>query len=367
MTISRLTPLFASLAMFMIVGGTLGGCASTPKDMPPAERRPPLVVPPDLTLPKSDAELIVPDAATGPATYSSYAGGVPAAVSGVPLLPEPSGMRIERSGTQRWLVVTGQPDKTWMTLRAFFQKHNFPLVSDHPQTGILETEWVSNLIEHKSLGADVHGIRDKLRVRMERTTVANTSEIYVSYRGVAQTGSGENSGWQVRAPDPEIEAEMLRRIMLFLGATERQGQELLAAVPGKDGVSGKLRAELVDYSRGLSVVRLSGDMDSAWRQVGLTLDRAGFVVEDRDRSKGLYYVRATDGLKEAVRAEKGFFARFNRGKEKKVDDRYQISLKALAGAGKDAATEVEVLDAQGKADTSTVGKRIVERLFEQLK
>ena len=366
MTIFRLRPLAASLAMLIIVGGAMGGCASTPKDMPPAERRPPLVVPPDLSLPKSDAELIVPDAAaTGPATYSSYAGGAPAAaVSGVPLLPEQSGMRIERSGTQRWLVVTGQPDKIWLALRAFFQKHNFPLVSDHPQTGILETEWVSNLIEHKSLGADIHGVRDKLRVRMERTPVANTSEIYVTYRGVAQIGSGKNGVWQVRPSDPEIEVEMLRRIMLFLGATERQGQELLAAAPG---ASGKLRAELVDYNRGLSVVRLSGDMDNAWRQVGLTLDRAGFVVEDRDRSKGLYYVRATDALKEAVRAEKGFFARFNRGKEKKADDRYQISLKALAGSGKDAATEVEVLDAQGKADTSAVGKRIVERLFEQLK
>ena len=361
MTIFRLTPLLASLAMFVI----LGGCASTPKDMPPAERRPPLVVPPDLTVPKSDAELIVPDAAPGSGTYSSPTEGTPAAVSGVALLPEASGMRIERSGSQRWLVVTGQPDKIWLALRAFFQKHHFPLVSDNPQTGILETEWLTNLIEHKSLGADIRGMRDKLRVRMERTPVANTSEIYVSYRGVAQIGSGENSGWQVRAPDPEIEAEMLRRIMLFLGASERQGQELLAAAT--PGTSGKLRAELVDYSRGLSVVRLSGDMDSAWRQVGLTLDRAGFVVEDRDRSKGLYYVRATDALKEAVRAEKGFFARFNRGKEKKVDDRYQISLKALAGVGKDAATEVEVLDAQGKADTSAVGKRIVERLFEQLK
>ena len=372
MTIFRLTPLLAGLAMFVIVGSTLGGCASTPKDTPPAERRLLLVVPPDLTVPKSDAELIVPDAVTTqPTTYSSYTEGTPVAGPGVPLLPETSGMRIERSGTQRWLVVTGPPDKIWLALRAFFQKHSFPLANDNPQTGILETEWVANLIEHKSLGADIHGVRDKLRVRMERTALANSSEIYVSYRGVAQIGSGENSGWQVRAPDPEIEAEMLRRIMLFLGATERQGQELLATARGKDdgkeGVGSKLHAELVDYSRGLSVVRLSGDMDSAWRQVGFTLDRAGFVVEDRDRSKGIYYVRATDALKEAVRAEKGFFARFSRGQEKKVDDRYQISLKALAGAGKDAATEVEVLDAQGKADNSAVGKRIVERLFEQLK
>lgn len=364
MTIFRLTSVLASLVILM----SIGGCAGTSKDVPPAERRPSLVVPPDLTIPKSDAELIVPDSTTtGPATYSGYVEGAPAAGSNIPLLPEVSGMRIERAGTQRWLVVMGAPDKVWMALRAFFQKHKLPLASDHPQAGILETTWVENLVEHQSLGADIHGVRDKLRVRMERTTVANTSEIYVSYRGVARVGSGKNSVWQIRAPDPEIEAEMLRRIMLFLGATERQGQELLATTPNKEGAGGKLRAELVEYSRGLNVVRLSGDIDSAWRQVGLILDRSGFVVEDRDRSKGLYYVRATDAVKEAIRDKKGWFARLRRGQEKPADDRYQISLKALAGAGNDAATEVEVLDAQGKADTSTVGRRIVDRLFEQLK
>ena len=34
--------------------------------------------------------------------------------------------------------------------------------------------------------------------------------------------------------------------------------------------------------------------DRAWRRVGLALDRVGFTVEDRDRSKGLYFVRYID-------------------------------------------------------------------------
>jgi outer membrane protein assembly factor BamC len=34
--------------------------------------------------------------------------------------------------------------------------------------------------------------------------------------------------------------------------------------------------------------------DRAWRRVGLALDRGGFTVEDRDRSKGIYFVRYID-------------------------------------------------------------------------
>jgi len=39
---------------------------------------------------------------------------------------------------------------------------------------------------------------------------------------------------------------------------------------------------------------LADSFDRAWRRVGLALDRVGFTVEDRDRSKGLYYVRYLD-------------------------------------------------------------------------
>jgi outer membrane protein assembly factor BamC len=39
---------------------------------------------------------------------------------------------------------------------------------------------------------------------------------------------------------------------------------------------------------------VTDEFDRAWRRVGLALDRVGFVVEDKNRSQGLYYVRYTD-------------------------------------------------------------------------
>ena len=62
------------------------------------------------------------------------------------------------------------------------------------------------------------------------------------------------------------------------------------------------RAELSKAGDKVSGLRLVDSFDRAWRRVGLALDRVGFTVEDRDRSRGLYYVRYADPDAETRRA-----------------------------------------------------------------
>lgn len=69
------------------------------------------------------------------------------------------------------------------------------------------------------------------------------------------------------------------------------------------------KATLVKESD-ISKVEVHEPFDRVWRRVGLALDRVGFTVEDRDRSKGLYYVRYVDQDKDAKNTpekQKGFF------------------------------------------------------------
>ena len=51
------------------------------------------------------------------------------------------------------------------------------------------------------------------------------------------------------------------------------------------------RAQLEKTATATSQLVLDDSFDRAWRRVGLALDRTGFTVVDRDRSKGLYFVR----------------------------------------------------------------------------
>jgi outer membrane protein assembly factor BamC len=360
MTTSRLGSILVGLALLHAL---LAGCsAGASKDLPPAERVPSLVVPPDLTVPKAEAELSVPDAAAdrGAATYSGYAGKPGASTA--PLLAAAGDLRLERSGSQRWLVVTSPAETLWPALKLFLQQNQLALARENPATGILETEWAQGALDRKTLGSGAPGTRDQFRLRLERGTSPGTTEIYLSHRGVVQIGCDKNQLWQLRPPEPETEAEMLRRLMLFLGAQEAQAGVLLGADTGKP------RATLVTADRhDNGVVRMSGDMDTAWRRVGLAIEQVGFVVEDRDRSKGLYYVRAGDAVKEATREKKGFFSWFSRGKAVPVGERYQIKLTPQPAGGKEPATDVEVADAAGAVATSTAATRIVELLFEQLK
>ena len=159
MTISRLGLILISLALLQMVVGCSTGAS---KDLPPAERVPALVVPPDLNAPKGEAELGVPDATpAATTTYSGYA-----STATVPLLTTPGDLRMERAGGQRWLVVKDRAETLWPALKLFLQKNQLAVARENPSTGILETEWVQAAQDRKTLGSGAPGTRDQFRLRL---------------------------------------------------------------------------------------------------------------------------------------------------------------------------------------------------------
>jgi outer membrane protein assembly factor BamC len=106
---------------------------------------------------------------------------------------------------------------------------------------------------------------------------------------------GETPGqtaWQPRPPNPEIEAEFLRRLMVKLGAPGERAKQLTASAPQQQ------RAEILKANDGTERLQVYEPFDRTWRRVGLALDRVGFTVEDRDRTKGIYFVPRTGGDEE---------------------------------------------------------------------
>jgi outer membrane protein assembly factor BamC len=125
------------------------------------------------------------------------------------------------------------------------------------------------------------------------------------------------------------------------------------------------RAKLLKDTAGSSLVVDEG-FDRAWRRVGLALDRVGFTVEDRDRARGLYFVRYIDQVADAEvkKSEPGFFSRlFSSKDEKKGAQRYRVLVKSTG----DAKTQVSVLDEQGTVAKGSNAERILALLNDQLK
>jgi len=109
---------------------------------------------------------------------------------------------------------------------------------------------------------------------------------------------------------------------------------------------------------------LDDGFDRAWRRVGLALDRVGFTVEDRDRSKGLYYVRYVDPDLDGTGNSDSAWSKlaFWRSDDDKKNEQYRISV-----ADSDKGSEVRVQNAEGQSAKSPTAGRILALLQEELK
>lgn len=341
------------------------------------KKLPPLEVPPDLTRPTADDRYAVPDInPKGAATYSAYSkervGAPDPSKSSV--LPAQENARIERSGSQRWLVVKGEPDMVWNVAKEFWQETGFIVNSENPDAGVMETDWAENRAKipdgaiRNFLGKMLDSVystseRDKFRTRLERSTEPGMTEIYISHRGmeevyVASGADNKDTKWQPRPPDPDLEAEMLRRMMARFGVQQERAKIEIAAAQAP------LRATLLKSREG-GMLSVNDQFDRAWRRVGLALDRVGFTVEDRDRSKGLYFVRYVDPDADNRSAQsKGFFAKLNpfSSKPKPTGERFSIKVK-----DGESVSQVSVLDKDGNQEKSETANRILSLLYEQLK
>jgi outer membrane protein assembly factor BamC len=371
-----------SLAVVLLA--LLAGCGSTPEhkglirdrslDYKTSKTLPPLEVPPDLTSSTIDQGMAVPDAApaAGSATYSAYASERatrPArGTSGV--LPTPQGIRVERDGDQRWLVMQGEPGDYWDRVRQFWLENGMLLTVENPEIGIMETDWAENRANLPNIGV-LRGLlqkvspystaeRDKFRTRLERGIQPGTTELYLTHRGMEEVARSDNPAlddstiWKPRPSDPELEAEMLYRLMVYLGVDQHRADTMLSAAPKQEE-----RARLVRASDGQVSLTVEEDFSQAWRRTGLALDRVGFTVEDRDRSQGIYIVRYVDP---EAGEKRGFFSKLFSGDKKDRNVEYQLKLVADA-----QDTEVVVLDKDGRRDNGDTAGRILSLLHEQLK
>lgn len=353
-----------------------GGCSvleGDKIDYKSAGRGVSLEVPPDLTQLPGTSRYSMPD---GSVTASGYEAGMRAAESSSDsaAATQIADVQFERSGSERWLHVRRPPDKIWGEVRDFWQENGFLLALDQPKMGIMETDWAENRAKipqdfiRRTIGRFFDtlystGERDRFRTRIERTEDGG-ADIFISHRGMEEVYDSRDQDrtvWQPRPRDPELEAEFLRRLMVKMGVTQEQAQAALEANERDAALIASGAAQVVTLADGQPAVQFESAFDRAWRRVGLALDHTGFTVEDRDRSKGLYYVRYVDPT--AQKKDPGFFARlFGRGAQPLPTRQYQIKVDSSG-----AQSTVTVLDEQGAPVPAAEAQPIVRVLADDLK
>jgi outer membrane protein assembly factor BamC len=352
-------------ALVLLIVSSITACSSMTSgrkvDYKSAASRDTLEIPPDLTrLPSGQL-------GTGVTTYSGYAAEQNVThTRSADVLPTFSKVKLERDGNERWLVVSEKADTLWPQLREFIFGVGLSIARENRATGMIETNWAENRASKGGKLGTLFGwfrdtsVRDRYRIRVEEGTQRGTTRVYLSHLGlievVASGGQQDivQTVWQPRDPDPELEAEMLRLLMVFLGVEDAKARSMLTA-----GV-GRSRASLEFDENDVAQLRTTDPFSSSWQRLGKALDRMGVEVTSKDRNKGIYAIAVTRD--EDKGKKPGFFARMM-GKTEIAPTPYRLKIVALK-----QGTEIQLLEE--KKDTrvsTTAGKIFMKELHEALR
>ena len=329
---------------------------------------PSLEVPPDLTTPSSEGRYKVPQGDDETvATFSDYSKGGASVAQSRAVLPEVKGVSLERNESQRWLVVNDKPENVWPVVKAFWQENGLPIKSEDRVAGVMETDWAENRARipeggiRSVLGKVLDslyssGERDKYRTRMECGKDGASTEIYITHRGMEEvlTADKNSTVWQPRTNDPEMEAIMLQRLMVRFGGSLAQAATAVAAngKTASDVSASASVVKLLDMPDNNGTIVISDAFDKSWRIVGLAIERAGLAVEDRDRIKGIYFLRP-------AKTENNWTDKLMFWKSSEPAKRYRVIVKDGG-----AACEVSATDQGGAQDNAS--RRMLESIYKNI-
>jgi len=298
-----------------------------------AETMPPLDIPPDLSTAQINDGL-VGDRQKSAATYSEYeeaATNPLASKYGVIAETKPS---LAGDGEARHLMVPTDREQTWQSLLDFWDQKGVEIKRKDLRIGLMDTD----------VGSDDYGYR----VRVER---GDTSKITLVYIG--GTGAEEN---------PQKNEAMLRQIADFLGVLHQEELQEIAEIEASQPHVTAVKTALLNDAEGQQTLVVEQTYGDVWDRVGRILDSKGFTVEDRDRSRGVYFVRYIDPFNQPEESSwVDDIAAWQDDVDSSPEEYYYIKLISDA-----ENTNVTILDAEEVRTSSDTAKRLLALMQEQL-
>lgn len=320
-----------------------------------------LEVPPDLKTPDYDP------------TYATIPGGAVSAAaltrggaqgSNIQVLPTNSAIKLMRDGNVRWLQVNAPAEAIWPKLQEFWRIMGVGIKRDEPRVGIMETDWSENRAEipldviRKTIGKVFDGMfdagsRDRFKIHLERPTPQVTN-VYLSHERAEEQVTGTGTKWQYKPAKPELEAELLNRLMVFLQGGNPTANAPMAAESAQTSVT----ASMTQMEGGQPALLVGGAANDVWIRTGVMLGRIGMSIEEQRRDNGIYVVTYKGGSSQ--QEKQGLFTRLFKSEKNtlKVGARYQIQ---IADNGNRSLIRV------GDEDGSPLNPAVAQEVLNQLK
>ena len=312
---------------------------------------------------------------------------LPASISGddtsgenkIPVLARVQSVELEGSGNLYWLQVDEPVENLYQLVKNFWAFEGYRLNIDEPVIGVMQTEWVykEEGSEEESgswfaklfTSEDLSATQDQFRTRIERGETNNLNRIYIAHRGTEYkyelSGDGPRKDqitegeWGFRQPEPELEVEMLARLMIYLGVqqdvVEQQRESVKLFKP---------RASLyVDADEGSPYLILNDVYQIAWNRVFHQLERMNFEILNSDFKSGLsgegvIFVKAPTV---EIDSSGGFFS--FQSTEKKGSK----ELILVFAEETNQSTRLYLENEGGEFDTSPEGSEFLKLMFQKIK
>jgi outer membrane protein assembly factor BamC len=184
-------------------------------------------------------------------------------------------VRLQRLGNSSWAVVNVPPGQLWPHVRAFLVSSGIDVVGVDATGGLIDTGFV--LLEDRSLEA-------RFRFRVDSGVQRNTSELHVLQQNTAK--DIDVGRWPENSDDADLEQTMLRNIAQFIANSAESAPVSMMAEKAMTGAGRIALEESVDGAR----LRLELPFNRAWAATEKGFADAGFRLDDKNRSTGLFYV-----------------------------------------------------------------------------
>jgi len=316
-----------------------------------------LEIPPDLTKPSSQGAFRISEYVKNVHEDVVSFAKVGVETNSKTTLKNKDDVQVKRSGDRRWLIVKKSPEDVWNLSKSFLKQNGFIIQKSNKKVGVMETDFLENHpeIPEGSLGMIRSALRgalktsytlpivDKYRIRIEPIDGGVSTEVYLSLTSMEEvlTSAGaaeENTIWQSRPKDRDLETEMLYRLMTFLGSDRANAKAKILSVEAKKEIIVKLSKGVGGYSK----LIFSLDQGETWDNMNWALDQLNTDVEDKDIKEGSFYINI------ARTEDKGFLTRL-------FGDKYvQKSFQILVKQTDTQITEVYFNDLSEKNEQATI-------------
>ncbi|OUR88991.1 hypothetical protein A9Q92_01810 [Methylophaga sp. 42_8_T64] len=335
---------FKHTSIAVLLTAVISGCGSLPAldEVVPdnsqkyrkAETMPPLDVPPDLSTARINDEIASNQNST--ATYSEFEEAATNPLATKYNITPDSKPALSGEGDKRHLVIPGDREVTWQRLQNFWVQKGYEIKRIDQRIGLMDTDG----------GTDNY----PFRLRMERGDTSKHAEVFVSGRGDDDNAQKDEA--------------MLRQLADFVGVLYQEDKKEIEAVKASQPQIASVKTVLLDETGGHQALMVEQGFSDVWKRVGRVLDSKGFAVEERDRSRGIYFVRYIDPFNQVEKEDEGWLDKISFW-EDDVDQSPEefFFIKLVSDADQ---TKIVILDAEEIRISSDTAKRLLGLIQEQL-